>query len=157
MPNFNSFYEESQKCLIFKVVKYTMIISSDPPFKEGHARFPMVTCIPLSNWWFENTSVFLFCKCMLDMPLHKWKVTWNYVSSPFKTHPWVESLMLKTFIHKFLKPLKNNIITSYKGWVKKGLTTQFFLHGSCLRMKNIKVGKNLVMLSLRNDMIFNEV
>jgi len=27
----------------------SMIISSDPPFKEGHARFPMITCIPLSN------------------------------------------------------------------------------------------------------------
>ena len=40
------------KCLkhvIFKLVKYTMIISSDPPFKEGHARFPMVPSIPLSD------------------------------------------------------------------------------------------------------------
>ena len=39
------------KCLkhvIFNLVKYT-IISSDPPFKEGHARFPMVPSIPLSD------------------------------------------------------------------------------------------------------------
>ena len=36
LPNFNSFYEVSQNMSIFKLVKYTMIISSDPPFKEGH-------------------------------------------------------------------------------------------------------------------------
>ena len=34
LPNFISFYEVSQTCLF--------LISSDPPFKEGHARFPMV-------------------------------------------------------------------------------------------------------------------
>ena len=38
------------KCLkhvIFKLVKYTMIISSDPPFKEGYVRIPIVPCISL--------------------------------------------------------------------------------------------------------------
>ena len=48
LPNFNSFNEVS-KNMFFKLVKYTMIISSDPPFKKGHARFPMITCIPLSD------------------------------------------------------------------------------------------------------------
>ena len=38
LPNFNSFYEVSQNMSIFKLVKYTMIISSDPTFKEGHAQ-----------------------------------------------------------------------------------------------------------------------
>ena len=34
LPNLNSFYEVSQDMSFFKLVKYTMIISSDPPFKE---------------------------------------------------------------------------------------------------------------------------
>ena len=131
-------------CLIVKYVEYTMIIH--PPFKEGHARFPMVTCIPLSDWWYKNTSVFLSCKCMLDMPLHKWKVTWNYVSSPFTTLPWVEiiannvhSQILKTvknnniitslyciFFYKIFKKV-NNVTATYRV-SKKGINT-IFLHG----------------------------
>ena len=126
-------------CLFFKLVKYTMIISSEPPFKEGHDRFPIVPlpCIPLSDCWF-----FLSCKCKPVMPLHKWKFAWNYVSSPFKTHYWVETPILKTFIHKFKKQFKPNIFIllhshthslkrlaiqqQHTGWVKKRLTTQFF-------------------------------
>ena len=96
-------------CLFLKLVKYTRIISSDPIFKEGHAWFPMEKCISLNDWGFENTSVFLSCKCMLDMPLHKWKVTWNYVSSPFQTH----KSNAKNFHSQKLKTVKNNnIITS---------------------------------------------
>ena len=133
-------------CLFVKYVEYTMIFH--PPFKEGHARFPMVTCIPLSDWWYKNSSVFLSCKCMLDMPLHKWKVTWNYVSSPFKTH----KSIAKNFHSQKLKIVKNNnFITSLyciihillhinntkvnntTGWVN------IFFHGSCFRMKNTKV------------------
>ena len=47
-------------CLFFKLVKYTMIISSDPPFKDGHARFPMITCInkQIVKWLYSEWFIF---------------------------------------------------------------------------------------------------
>ena len=49
LPNFITFYEVSQNMSIFKLVKYTIIISSDPPSKWAMLVFPMATCIPLSD------------------------------------------------------------------------------------------------------------
>ena len=42
---------------------------SYPPFKGGHARFPMVPFIPLSDCIIKNTSVSLYCKCKPGMSL----------------------------------------------------------------------------------------
>ena len=116
-------------------------------------------------------ALFQYWSPLLDMPLHKWKVTWNYVSSPFKTH----KSIAKNFHSQKLKIVKNNnFITSlyciihillHINNTKVNNTTatyrvskHFFSMVHVLGWKILKYqcnyhGKNLAMLSFRNNII----